>query len=953
MRPYHTIAVPDRDILEGRFEYSIFAADLWEVVQGRAPVEYRDREEFFRKTFITHGLETLLRVVERRLTGGGGDPVIQLQTPFGGGKTHSLIALYHKGQEWGEQFGAKVAVFSGQVLEGRDRLWELLEEQLTGEVKILKGEVAPGRDRLMEVLKGAEPVLILIDELLLYLTKGAGVKIGESTMAAQTLVFLQELTEVMGLLERGVLVLAYPSQPEEDLGEVGALLLEKLKKVSGRVESIYTPVEEWEISQLIRKRLFSSLDQRQMEKVVAEVVEQFRQENLLPAGEHPSQYRERFRKSYPFLPEVVEILYNRWGSFPKFQRTRGVLRLLAMVIGDTKESPLPYISLADFNLSNPQIREELLRVIGPEYNSVIGADITGPDAGAKRADLAVGDSYRGLKLGTRTATTIFLYSFSGGERKGATREEVKRVATTPANPASLVGEVLEELRSRLFYLQYRNDLYFFTNQPNLNQIKLVKKANLDPEEVRELERRFLEKGVIPNSSPLKPFIWIEESREIPDTPEFKLVILPEEDLKFFEEVVTQRGELGRVYQNNIFFLVPEEMERRQLEEELKEILVIGEILRDETLNLTPQQRRELEEELKLRRGKGKEGVRRAYRVLYLPREKGFRRILLPLPAVGVGGSIPERVFGELVKSGKEGGAEELLERVTPTMLLPFIENGEVEIKTIFETGLRVRGEDNFRFLSLEGVVESVKDGVREGIFGVARGKGEKPICGEEGLEEVDGSWWVVEREKCQEGEEQLEETLEGEKKEDGRVGEGASVEGGMTEKGERGIIEEGNGGEGTERNGVQFGEWSGFGPGLEGVKGDGVGVSGGKGVESYPGGLEFEGEGFEGGVDEIGVGGGIGGGVDKGVGGGIGKIGIGEGKIDKGETDGGSPGGRGRVEEVHLSAQIPTWGGWEVLEVLNRLTHHFQKVEIEIKATDGQISEEELEELKRQLPSLF
>ena len=173
MKAFHTIAVPHKDILEGRLTMDIFAADLWEVYQRRGPDEYKDRDTFFRKTYPTEGLKNLLSVVEKRLKGGGGDPVIQLQTPFGGGKTHALIAMYHKSVEW----KVKKVVLVGTVLNKEDTLWEVLEKQLTGKVEKLFGKVAPGRESIRKLLFENQPVLILMDEVLQYVTRAAGVKV--------------------------------------------------------------------------------------------------------------------------------------------------------------------------------------------------------------------------------------------------------------------------------------------------------------------------------------------------------------------------------------------------------------------------------------------------------------------------------------------------------------------------------------------------------------------------------------------------------------------------------------------------------------------------------------------------------------------------------------------------------------------------------------------------------
>ena len=145
MKPFSTIAIPHRDILEGRLTMDVFAANLWEVYKDRAHEDYRDSNIFFRKTYLTEGLKNLLSIAEKRLKGEGRDPIIQLQTPFGGGKTHSLIALYHKAKEW----GVNVVVIDGNALDAKETtLWEEMESQLTGNVEKVKGRTSPGSEKL-------------------------------------------------------------------------------------------------------------------------------------------------------------------------------------------------------------------------------------------------------------------------------------------------------------------------------------------------------------------------------------------------------------------------------------------------------------------------------------------------------------------------------------------------------------------------------------------------------------------------------------------------------------------------------------------------------------------------------------------------------------------------------------------------------------------------------------
>ena len=95
LKPWREIAVPHEDVLKGTFQQAEFAADLSRVHQGTATVEYQDASLFFQRTFITEGMRLLLDSVVKRLAGKGGDPVVQLQTAFGGGKTHTLLAVYH------------------------------------------------------------------------------------------------------------------------------------------------------------------------------------------------------------------------------------------------------------------------------------------------------------------------------------------------------------------------------------------------------------------------------------------------------------------------------------------------------------------------------------------------------------------------------------------------------------------------------------------------------------------------------------------------------------------------------------------------------------------------------------------------------------------------------------------------------------------------------------------
>ncbi len=716
MRAFHTVAIPHKDILEGRLTMDVFAADLWEVCKDRGPDEYKDAETFFRKTYLTKGLENLLTIVEKRLCGNGGDPVIQIQTPFGGGKTHALIAMYHKAAEW----DAKKVVMVGTALGTDETLWGSMEKQLTGKIAAFKGQAAPGKEAIRELLNENQPVLILMDEVLEYVTKAAGVKVAESTLASQTIAYLQELTEAVSTLEKVSLVVTLPASIIEHYDESAEKLYQQLQKVAGRVEKIYTPVQENEITKIIRRRLFSDINGNGSKKIVVEFMEYAEKEGVLPAGKPPTEYRDRFLDSYPFMPEVVDVLYHRWGSFPTFQRTRGVLRLLSLVVHSLKETNKPYISLADFDLANQEIRQELLKHIGAEFNSVIAADITDMEAGSKKVDVSLGRAYQGLNLGSRTATTIFLNSFSGGHERGATPGEIKRCATTTENPASVVAEAAEQLKGKLFYLQNIGEKYFFSNQPNINRIILTKMENIKGEELIDMEQELLRDTI--KGGKLKVFIWEENAGNIPDSEELKLAILNRENIEIMKNILKTKGQTPRVNINTLFFLYPMESERSGFINTLKRKIAYDYIEKDKNLNLSDDQKKEVRKELKKTETNSKESIRKFYRMVAVPEKEGLKNTDLGIPTYGEEKGLNQEVYEKLRSDG------EILEKIAPLVLREkyLCEREYVSTEQLYQSSIKTPGET--RTINKTVWEQGIAEGVLKGLFGLGDLESNKPVC---------------------------------------------------------------------------------------------------------------------------------------------------------------------------------------------------------------------------------
>ena len=719
MKPFHVIAVAHPDILEGRLTLDVFAADLWEVFRGTAPDEYGDPTQFAQKTHETAGLKHLLSIIEGRLKGQSGDPVIQLQTPFGGGKTHALIAMYHKASEW----KAQKAVIVGTPMRANDTLWGVLEKQLTGKIDRFDGLTSPGRDAIYELLSEKQPVLILMDEVLEYVTKAAGVRVADSTLAAQTAAFMQELTEAAGILEKVALVITLPSGTMEHYDEQAQRLFEQFSHVSGRVERIYTPVQEHEISEVIRRRLFSSIDTDAAGKIIQDFMNYAVNESMLPPETEPSEYRRRFETAYPFLPEVIDVLYQRWGSFPNFQRTRGVLRLLSLVLYSLREKTLPYITLADFDLSVQEIRQELLKHTGQEYDSIIASDITSEVAGAKQVDVGLGDAYKGFRFGSRSATTVFLYSFSGKpnpEKKGADLREVKRNATTTGNPSSVVAEANEQLRSKLFYLQYDGERTYFSNQPNLNRILQTRMENIADSKVGELEETVL-KGNL-SGKRVNTYIWQKDGSGIRDDTELKLVILKTRNDVLMKNILEMKGNTPRANRNMVFFLVPLERERSGFYNQLRKVIAYQTIEDDRTLALSDGQKKEVRAERKKAEGGIGDMLRRYYRTLFIPTKEGLKEGDLGVPTYGDTKKLDEVVYDKLKSDG------EILESIHPLVIKErYLKTNEsVSTEQLSQSSAKTPGEA--RVIGRDAWESGISKGVAQGLFGLGELENGEPVC---------------------------------------------------------------------------------------------------------------------------------------------------------------------------------------------------------------------------------
>ncbi|MCE2906889.1 MAG: DUF499 domain-containing protein [Anabaena sp. CoA2_C59] len=735
------IATPRKEICDGTFNESSFAVDIAEVVKGTAPQEYLDPRLFFAKTYLTSGLQKLICNVLSCITNSTGDKVIQLQTPFGGGKTHSLLAIYHLVKSFHEvnhlpQIQSlannlsiphtKVAVFLGteaDVINGKTP-WGEIAEQL-GCYHLIKDHdqkrIAPGKEILREIIKQSGSVLILIDELLAYITKANELEKQEKIAQGQTLVFLQEITEVIAASSNSVLILTLPKSDLEKFDEAATRALSQLEKVSGRVESIYVPVDGIEIYEVVRKRLFDNIGDINQHKQTAETYFRLYQQlgNDVPSEVKELSYRTKIEQAYPFHPELIDILYERWGSFPKFQRTRGVLRLLAEVIKDIyKKGADPLIQSSQINLANPILKRELIKHIGDPFDSIITSDIMGK---SQQIDRDMGSEYEKYNIASKLATGVFFYSFSGSDRRGVNLSWLRIALLNDNIPSTIIGDAIAKLADNLWYFHEEKRLYSFKNEPNLNRVIVDKEQLIDDEQITDKLRELIKAQ--PKGKFLETHIW-KESKDIPDHTKFKLVILhpnykkgDQETEQFIQELFSNTS--FRVYKNTVFLVIADANSYVTLETRLKRYLALTAITEDQDLkkNLSLSSKTDLQNKLKQAEKDIVDGLIVAYRHLAWCGQNtidyiGYNDFSTATKAEG--NSWLERVENHL-KHQRSINA-----KIAANVLLNkglSVNETEKSLQDIYNNFLRTPGHKPL--LENESVIlEAVKTGVKEGKLGI-------------------------------------------------------------------------------------------------------------------------------------------------------------------------------------------------------------------------------------------
>jgi len=606
LKPWREIARPHKDVLEGTFKQSEFAADISQVASGTATAEYQDAEKFFARTFITEGMRLLLISVAQRLSGQGGDPVIQLQTAFGGGKTHTMLAVLHLASRQVstnklegippllDQAGirelptAKVAVIDGIKLSPSqpqqhgsitaNTLWGELAWQLLGEegyALVADSDAdgtSPGKEVIRQLIERAAPCVILIDELVAFIRQ---LELGKQFKAGtfdSNMSFIQALTEAMKAVPNAILLASLPESELEVGGTMGQRALNSLEKYFARVESVWKPVASTEAFEIVRRRLFESAGERaEVEGICRQFSDFYRAHSAkFPVETQSNVYFERLCQSYPIHPEIFDRLYEDWSTLDKFQRTRGVLQYMAIVIHHlwVTDNPDALIMPGSIALDDSNVRNKSIHYLPQGWEPVLEKEVDG-----LRSEPYSIDSYD-LRFGSvqaarRAMRTIFLGSAPAVSDQVVKGLEVERILLGSVQPQQTIGifeDVLKRLRDNLHYLYVEQDRFWLDTKPNLRREMESRKQNINELEALQPLLKERVSRIFGRNHCFAGIHVFTPSIDVPD--DFatgpRLVVLPTNaafsrgDGKLAyqsaEEILRKRGEQPRQKQNRLIFL---------------------------------------------------------------------------------------------------------------------------------------------------------------------------------------------------------------------------------------------------------------------------------------------------------------------------------------------------------------------------------------------------------------
>ena len=671
LKPWREVVSPHKDVASGKYQQAEFAADLWQVHLGEGSAEYKNPKEFFQRTFLTDSLTSMLVGAVCRLTGEGGDPVVQLQTNFGGGKTHSMLALYHlfSGAAPGDLAGVdailaeagftelpevkRVVIVGNRISPGNpsqktngttirtlwgEMAWQLglaagglAEAQKAFELveEDDKKATNPG-DTIRELMNKYSPCLILIDEWVAYARQLHDDPDLPGGSFETHFTFAQALSESAKLAKNCLLVISLPasdtgSSPHAQAdnaevgGERGREALVRLGNVIGRVESSWRPASAEEGFEIVRRRLFEPLIDKDQFLARDTTARAFYDLYRTQEGEFPtecteSNYETRLKAAYPIHPEVFDRLYTDWSTLVKFQRTRGVLRLMASVIHYLWESGdrNPLILPAHVALDDNRVQFELTRYLPDNWIPIIEKDVDGPNALPARLDADIPNLGK-YGASRRVARTIYLGSAPtpNAANRGLDEKNIRLGCVMPGEPTAIFGDALRRLANSATYLYQDGTHYWYSTQPTVTKLADDRKEEYkrDPDSVAKLIEDRLQVDLQERGDFVRIHAFPQSPADVPEDMNARLVVLgithpytrdthgPAKE--FAQSIFESRGAAPRIFRNSLIFLAIDGPRLQDLDEAARTYLAWQSILDDkDRLDLTNHQVKQAQERCK-------------------------------------------------------------------------------------------------------------------------------------------------------------------------------------------------------------------------------------------------------------------------------------------------------------------------------------------------------------------
>lgn len=659
LKPWREVVAPHADVASGRYQQAEFAADLWQVYLGEGTDEYKNPAEFFRRTYLTESLKRLLVGAVQRLARGDGDPVVDLQTNFGGGKTHSMLALYHLFS--GIAPSELADIDSVMQSAGLDQLPSVRRVVLVGNkispgnpstkpdgtiVRTLWGELAwqlggltafkrvqaddekatsPG-DILRALFNEYGPCLVLIDEWVAYARQLHDQSDLPAGSFETQFTFAQALSEAAKAAKNCLLVISLPASDSvgsasarvDDVevgGQRGREALERLRNVVGRVESSWRPASAEEGFEIVRRRLFEPLtdptrftDRDVVARAFADLYRDQHQE--FPPECRDADYEKRIRAAYPIHPEIFDRLYTDWSTLVKFQRTRGVLRLMASVIHSLWErgDRNPLILPANVSIDDPRVQFELTRYLPDNWVPIIEKDVDGPNSLPLHIDGQASNLGK-FAAARRVARTVYLGSAPTADaaQRGLEDRHIKLGCVLPGESPAVFGDALRRLAGAATYLYQDGPRYWYSTQPTVTKLAEDRAEQLrrEPDKVgQELTAR-LRDNVRQSGDFSRVHVLPQSGQDVPDDLDARLVVLGS-DQPYSREadspaqlaakaILDSRGNTPRLYRNSLVFLAADKTRFQDLDEAVRRYLAWQSVLDErEQLDLSPQQVRQAE-----------------------------------------------------------------------------------------------------------------------------------------------------------------------------------------------------------------------------------------------------------------------------------------------------------------------------------------------------------------------